>query len=97
MSITSLDMERKYSQGEWCYAKYTPCDYGVHSLVGDGRDIALVRGDSEEAEANAKLITHAPELLHCCIDTLRILELNPTNDNLYQRNKLTMAIQNATV
>ena len=90
-------MTNQFSKGQWCYNKYTPWDYGVYSMDGDGRDIAIVRGDNEKSEANAKLITAAPELLSCCMDMLRIMELNPTNTNLYQRNKLTDLIQNATV
>lgn len=58
-------MTNKFSKGQWGYSKYEPCDFGVYSMDGDGRDIALVRGCGEEAEAeaNAKLITAAPELL----------------------------------
>ena len=51
----------------------------------------------EEGLANANLILAAKLLLVCCIDQLRILELNPTNDNLYQRNKLKQAIEKAGI
>ena len=56
----------KITKGEWIYNKYEPCDYGVYSADGDGRDIALVRSKNtdEESEANAKLIAAAPDLLN---------------------------------
>ena len=50
----------------------------------------------EEQTANAKLIASAPDVLDCCIDILRILELKPNYVNLYQRNKLKRAIKKAT-
>jgi len=56
-------MTNKFSKGQWGYSKYEPCDFGVYSFDGDGRDIALVRGSNEEAEANAKIIVAAPEML----------------------------------
>lgn len=57
-------MKTKHTKGNWVYQKYST-DYGVYSETGNGRDIALVReyGSDEEAEANAKLIAAAPELL----------------------------------
>jgi len=63
-----------------------------------GKTLALIpyfNEDNAEEVANAYLIAAAPNLLDCCIDTLRILELNPTLDNLYQRNKLRAAINKA--
>lgn len=50
----------------------------------------------EEVEANAKLIACAPEMIETLIDILRILELKPSNDNLYQRNKIKSLIKKAT-
>jgi hypothetical protein len=67
-------METKFTKGNWIFSKYSPIDYGVHSESGNGNDIALVRGDSEEAEANAKLITSAPELLNALILANNIIE-----------------------
>jgi len=86
-------METKFSTGTW------------HSHDGQiypeqtGQTICLIPyydNGNEEQQANAKLIAVAPQLLDACIDTLRILNLNPTNDNLYQRNKLTSLINQAT-
>ncbi len=91
-------MKTKHTKGEWIYSSYSNFDYGVYSMEGDSSDIALVRdrGVDGEAEANANLIAVAPELLDACIDILRILELNKTNTNLYQRNKLISLINKAT-
>jgi len=88
----------KFTQGEWNISKHGNNDsFGIYA-EGGGNDIAIVKGGNEEggeAEANSKLIAAAPSLLDCCIDTLRILELSPTLDNLYQRNKLRAAINKA--
>ena len=56
-------MKTKFTKGNWILSKYSPTDFGVHSDEGRGNDIALVRGSDEEAEANAKLIAAAPEML----------------------------------
>ena len=89
-------METKFTKGEWNTCKYSPCDYGVYANYDIRKgDIALVRGDGEEAEANLKLIASAPKLLECLIDMLRVMELNPTKENLYQRNKIERAIREA--
>ena len=86
-------METKFTKGEWCACRYSPYDFGIYS--DSGRDLALVRGSDEEAEANVKLIASAPKLLECLIDMLRVMELNPTKENLYQRNKIERAIREA--
>lgn len=58
-------MENKHTKGNWFFQKYST-DYGVYSDTGNGNDIALVREckNNEETEANVKLITAAPYLLH---------------------------------
>ena len=91
-------METKFTNGEWCACRYSPVDYGIYtnSDTREG-DIALVRGDDEEAEANMKLIASAPKLLECLIDMLRVMELNQTKENLYQRNKIERAIREAVL
>lgn len=52
-----------HTPGEWNVCKYTH-DYGVYaeSEVRRGSDIALVRGNDEEARANAILISEAPNM-----------------------------------
>lgn len=82
------------TKGEWIYSKYSPCDFGVHSLVGRGNDIALVRGEGEEAEANAKLISAAPELLAALQNLVdRDLIKDKGNDHY---NEVREAIEKAT-
>jgi len=67
-------METKHTKGNWVYQKYST-DYGVYSETGNGRDIALVReyGSDEEAEANAKLIAAAPEMLEALIEINKMI------------------------
>lgn len=95
-------MKTNHTQGEWVLIDNNPKDL----LIRQGKKgfviaevttgVAQFIGNREEADANARLIAAAPELLNCCIDMLRILELNPTYDNLYQRNKISHAIEKAT-
>ena len=96
-------METKHTKGEW--VRERTFNHAINVTAGKkGFVIAEVTGNSvihfigneEEAEANARLITAAPDLLDCCMDILRIMELNPTNDNLYQRNKIGATIRKAT-
>ena len=86
-------METKFTKGEWCACRYSPYDFGIYS--DSGRDLALVRGSDEEAEANVKLIASAPELLKCCMDILQTMELNPTKENLVLRDKIYQVIRDA--
>jgi hypothetical protein len=67
-------MKTKHTPGEWIFNKYTPCDFGVHSIEGRGNDIALVRGTDEEAEANAKLIAAAPVMLEALQKAIEVIE-----------------------
>jgi len=66
-------METKFTKGNWILSKYEPTDFSVHSDEGSGNDIALVRGSNEEAEANAKLIASAPEMLKQLIEINDVL------------------------
>ena len=54
----------KYTKGEWIYKKYSGDDIGVYSATGSGYDIALVRsgGHNDDVEANAQLISAAPDM-----------------------------------
>lgn len=89
-------METKFTKGEWHTCKYSPCDYGIYTNSDTRKgDIALVRGDDEEAEANVKLIASAPKLLECIIDMFETMELNPTKDNLVLRDKIYQVIREA--
>ena len=86
-------METNYTKGEW-YAK----EGDIH-LIETGKTIALIPyydKENKEEAANARLIAAAPELLNCCMDVLRIMDLKPTYTNQYQRNKIEDAIRKAT-
>ena len=56
----------KFTQGEWNISKHGNNDsFGVYA-EGQANDLAIVKGGNEEggeAEANAKLIAAAPDLL----------------------------------
>jgi hypothetical protein len=89
---------QKHTKGEWIYSKYQPYDFGVHSTEGRGNDIALVRGSDEEAEANAKLIAAAPELLASLIEIFDLLEINEPEWYLRKHfNHAINAIRKATL
>ena len=94
-----MKAETKFTKGEWIFNKYTPCDFGVHSLEGRGNDIALVRGSDEEAEANAKLISTAPELLESLELLVNILHFMGKHLTEFGKNEVRKAfevIQKAT-
>lgn len=59
-------MNTKHTQGNWNVSKHGNNDsFGIYA-EGSGNDFAIVKGGNEEggeAEANAKLITAAPDLL----------------------------------
>ena len=91
-------METKFTKGEWKTCKYSPCDYGIYTNSDKRKgDIALVRGDDEEAEANLKLIASAPKLLECLIDMFETMELNPTKENLVLRDKIYQVIRDTVL
>lgn len=71
-------METKHTPGQWEISK-TINDYAIYSDNNPQKDIALAyqysRGISkEEAEANAALISAAPNLLRVAVATLEDLE-----------------------
>lgn len=85
-------MESRFTQGEW-QAK----EGQIYSLE-TGKTHAVIPyfdQNNEEQKANQNLIAASKDLLNCCIDTLRILELKPTYTNQYQRDKLKAVIQKA--
>lgn len=57
-------MKTTHTPGKW-YTKKGGHDFHINSESGSGNDIALVRQykDLSEAEANARLMAAAPELL----------------------------------
>lgn len=61
-----------------------------------GDTIAVIYNQKDGSEKQiANLIASAPELLEALSDVLRILNLEPTYDNLYQRNKIEALINKA--
>jgi hypothetical protein len=61
-----------------------------------GDTIAVIYNQKDGSEKQiANLIASAPELLEALTDVLRILNLEPTYDNLYQRNKIEALINKA--
>ena len=86
-------METNYTKGEWMAKE------GQIYATGTGKTLALIPyfdEENKEEAANARLIAAAPELLNCCMDVLRIMDLKPTYTNQYQRNKIEDAIRKAT-
>lgn len=87
-------MKTLHTQGQW--HEHDGQIYPTET----GKTLAIIPYYNEinkEQIANAKLIAAAPEMLAACEDTLRILNLNPTYDNQYQRDKLTHLINKATL
>lgn len=61
-----------------------------------GNTIAVIYNQKDGSEKQiANLIASAPELLDALADVLRILNLEPTYENLYQRNKIEALINKA--
>jgi len=52
----------KHTQGEWKITTH-PAFLEQKRICGDGEEIAIIRSLTSNAEANAKLIAAAPELL----------------------------------
>lgn len=88
----------KHSEG---YLKTTKGQFSTDIVtVNNNANVCMMtRGISQKNKANAERIIRCwnmhDELLDCCKDTLRILNLEPTHANLYQINKLTHAINKA--
>lgn len=75
-------METKHTGGDWQTSK----SINDISIYSGGADLALVyknsRGiDEQEAEANARLIAAAPEMLSNCMATLEDLESGNMREN----------------
>lgn len=95
-------MNNKHTPGTWNVSK-TINDYAIYSSQNDSKDIAAVYQYSrsiapEEAEANAKLIAAAPELLEMCIATLEDLESGELTGNATESALINLrdAIRKAT-
>lgn len=87
-------MNNKHTPGTWNVSK-TINDYAIYSSQNDSKDIAAVYQYSrsiapEEAEANAKLIAAAPELLEMVYNLKQCIK-RLTADNLSQYDRDTEA------
>lgn len=74
----------KHTKGEWNISKHATPEYapqfGIYAE--DGNDFVIVKG--EKAEANAKIIAAAPELLEAL--NLAFEEITMLNNILYRNN-----------
>ena len=73
------------------YNKPTGSEQAIIIEEQTGKTVAVCYQDGEQAN----LIASAPELIEALTDVLRILNLEPTYDNLYQRNKIEALINKA--
>ena len=86
-------MEKKFTQGEWVSRGFEKNSNGHVSIdfkdgfitVYGGSTDGLDRQEKlkfvEKAEANAKLIAAAPDLLECLLEAVESLELNESKRN----------------
>jgi hypothetical protein len=93
-------MEKRFTSGKWILRDGDSSNhFEILGEYGSSKTIAELPNRSfvskDEAWHNANLIMAAPALLDCCIDMLRILNLNPSYDNQYQRDKLNEVINKA--
>jgi hypothetical protein len=81
----------KHTQGNWEVSKHGNNDsFGIYA-EGGGKDIAIIKGDNEEGgetEANAKLISVAPDLLAALIKIS-----NELRDGKYKGNHVNGMVQ----
>lgn len=82
----------KHTQGEWQFSKHGNNDsFGVYAE--NGNDIAIVKGGNEEGgegEANAKLISAAPNMLEVLMKIR-----NELRDGNYKGNHVNGMVQAA--
>lgn len=97
-------METKHTKGEWKvevlkfgFPSSTVLTYGVSVDEGDPIcGLASKRSNPKEAEANAKLIAAAPELLDALKDVLTVFEERETAIPISTQMKIEQAIKKAT-
>lgn len=70
-------MEFKGTKNEWCLCKNWDDNF-IEVGTKEAHNIALVNKEYEEAEANAQLISAAPELLNAC--QLALGGIDPKSD-----------------
>lgn len=80
-----METNTKFTQGEWNVSKHGNNDsFGIHVV---GNDFAIIKGGNEEggeAEANAKLIAAAPDMLSVLKEAVDHAHVYDTNKNLVE-------------
>ena len=103
-------MSTKHTQGNWEFSQWGWDNKGIegksHTVSCNGVDIALIdmSNNYNEAEANAKLIAAAPDLLEALQKALKTIELfsyerNYNSKRWYDENivPIQSAINKATI
>lgn len=99
-------METKFTKGEWSYYQHTPRTFIVGSDKENRQRIIEVIADDclsnrcsvEEAEANAKLIAAAPDLLEIAMELFKTMSNDSHCVNKYASELMDLdkAIKKAT-
>lgn len=80
-----METNTKFTQGEWNVSKHGNNDsFGIYVV---GNDFAIIKGGNEEggeAEANAKLIAAAPDMLSVLKEAVDHAHVYDTNKNLVE-------------
>ena len=82
-------MKTKHTKGEW---KIYELQKAYHINANYTHVASLTRIDMPKAEANAKLIASAPELLDACITLLHNFEVNKMYNQTLTETELTAGI-----
>ena len=96
-------METKHTKGNWSIDRESNNELWLISTVNETEPLAKICGadypddrkvvQSEETEANAKLISASPELLDCCRDILNMIQSTYIPESL--ENRIKAAIKKA--
>ncbi len=69
-------METKHTKGEWSFQDLPAHNrYGIYSNESEFLAVAFYQKTKAEAEANAKLICAAPQLLESLIEAQKLIEV----------------------
>ena len=91
----------KHTKGEWKWINQTTQSGDYYKVTGETVSVCnITTRDSKQAEANAKLIAAAPELLEACEQAFNMCDMlrMPTESDLKNMaNFLKAAINKATL